>query len=75
MLEEAKKKSEELERDVVGRQKALQLEAKMLEGRKQQVLESLRDLAAQIQDALLEPTSNAPETEELIDALNVERQR
>jgi hypothetical protein len=48
---------------------------KMLEERKQRVLESLRDLAAQIQDALVEPAQKAPESEELIDALEVERRR
>jgi hypothetical protein len=44
----------------------------MLEERKQRVLESLRDVAAQIQEALTEP---APEHEELADALDVERRR
>jgi hypothetical protein len=39
------------------------------------VLESLRDLAAQLQDALLEPTDKAPQDEALMDALNVERRR
>jgi hypothetical protein len=47
----------------------------MLEARRQRVLESLRDLAAQLQDALLEPTETAPQDEVLMDALNVERRR
>jgi len=44
----------------------------MLEERKQRVLESLRDVAAQIQEALAEP---AGEREELVDALDVEHRR
>jgi hypothetical protein len=37
------------------------------------VLESLRDLAAQLQDALAEPTGKTPHEEVLMNALNVER--
>jgi DNA-binding GntR family transcriptional regulator len=47
----------------------------MLEERKERVLESLRDLAAQIQDALVEPAEKVPESQELVDALDVERHR
>ena len=47
----------------------------MLEERKQRVLESLRDLAAQIQDALVEPAQSVAESEDLVDALDVERRR
>ena len=47
----------------------------MLEERRQRVLESLRDLAAQLQDALVEPTEKAPRDEALVDALSVDRQR
>ena len=54
-LAAAQEKAEELESKVVQRHETLQREAKMLEERKQRVLESLRDLAAQIQDALVEP--------------------
>jgi hypothetical protein len=45
----------------------------MLEERRQRVLESLRDLAAQLQDALVEPVETAPEEEALVEALQVER--
>ena len=69
-LAAAHEKAEELERTVVQRHETLQREAKMLEERKQRVLESLRDLAAQIQDALVEPTER-PASEEMIDALEV----
>ena len=44
----------------------------MLEERKQRVVESLRDVMAQLQDALAEPV---PEEESLVDALDVERRR
>jgi hypothetical protein len=47
----------------------------MLEERKQRVLESFRDLAAQIQDALVEPVEKPPAGEELVDALDVEGRR
>jgi hypothetical protein len=43
----------------------------MLEDRKERAVEGLRDLAAQIQDALAEPLRE----EELVDALDVERRR
>ena len=55
-LDRAQAKVDELEHTVVARHETLQREAKMLEERKQRVLESLRDLAAQIQDALVEPS-------------------
>ena len=44
----------------------------MLEERKERALEGLRDLAAQIQDALAEPLGRE---ESLVDALDVERRR
>jgi hypothetical protein len=47
----------------------------MLEERRQRVLEGLRDLAAQLQDALPEPTETAPQEESLVEALEVERRR
>jgi hypothetical protein len=37
------------------------------------VLESLRDLAAQLQDALVEPVGTPPQEDVLMDALKVER--
>ena len=75
MLDSAQKKADDLERNVVQRHETLQREVKMLEDRKQRVFESLRDLAAQIQDALVEPVEQAPQGEELVDALDVERRR
>ncbi|MBA2569230.1 MAG: hypothetical protein H0V11_07780 [Actinobacteria bacterium] len=47
----------------------------MLEERKQRVLESLRDLAPQLRDALVEPAEKAPRDESLVDALDVEGRR
>jgi len=49
-------------------------EAKSLEERRQRVLDGLRDLAAQLQDALVEPT-NRETDHSLADALDVERRR
>jgi gas vesicle protein len=62
-LDAAQAEADELEQTVVQRHETLQREAKMLEERKQRVLESLRDLAAQIHDALVEPARG----EELVD--------
>jgi hypothetical protein len=39
------------------------------------VLEGLRDLSAQLQDALVEPRRPGPEDESLVDALDIERRR
>jgi hypothetical protein len=75
LREAAQQKAEQIERDVGQRHETLKREARMLEARRQRVLESLRDLAAQLQDALLEPTDKAPQDEALMDALNVERRR
>jgi vacuolar-type H+-ATPase subunit H len=75
LLESAKTSAEQIERDVVHRHATLQREAKMLEERRQRVLERLRDLAAQLQDALVEPTEKAPQDDALLDALDVERSR
>lgn len=46
----------------------------MLEDRRQRVLDSLRDLSAQLQDALVEPAETA-RGDVLLDALDVERRR
>jgi hypothetical protein len=77
LREAAQTKAAEIERDVGQRHETLKREARMLEARRQRVLESLRDLAAQLQDALVEPepADGAPQDEALIDALNVERRR
>ncbi len=74
-LKAAQKSAEEIERDTVQRHQSLQREAKMLEERRQRVLESLRDLAAQLQDALVEPAEMARQDESLVDALDVDRRR
>ena len=47
----------------------------MLEERRQRVLESLRDLSAQLQDALAEPAAKPAEDESLVEALDLERRR
>ena len=73
LLEAAQQKAEEIDRDVGERHETLRREARMLEARRQRVLESLRDLAAQLQDALVEPAESAPQDQALMDALNVER--
>jgi chaperonin cofactor prefoldin len=75
MREAAQRKAEEIQRDVGQRHEMLKREAKMLEERRQRVLESLRDLAAQLQDALVEPAEKAPQDEALLDALDVDRSR
>jgi gas vesicle protein len=74
-LEAAQAKADELEHTVVQRHETLRREAKMLEERKQRVLESLRDLAAQIQDALVEPSEKPPEREDPGDALDLDHRR
>jgi cell division septum initiation protein DivIVA len=75
LLETAQLKAEQIDRDVGERHETLRREARMLEARRQRVLESLRDLAAQLQDALVEPTENERQDQALMDALNVERRR
>ena len=75
MREAAQTEAEQIQRDVVQRHETLKREAKMLEERRQRVLESLRDLAAQLQDALAESTETAPRDESLMDALDVESRR
>jgi cell division septum initiation protein DivIVA len=73
--EAAQQKAEQIERDVGQRHETLKREARMLEERRQRVLESLRDLAAQLQDALVESVEKPPRDEALVDVLNVERRR
>jgi len=75
-LDGAERKAEQMERDIGERHSTLKREARMLEERRQRVLESLRDLAAQIQDALVEPAREPARQEgeeALMDALDVER--
>jgi F0F1-type ATP synthase membrane subunit b/b' len=75
LLESARTKAEQIERNVGQRHETLKREARMLEERRQRVLESLRDLAAQLQDALVEPEAKTPHDEALVDALSPERRR
>ena len=70
IVEAAESKAGTIEHDIEQRREALQREVKMLEERKQRVMESLRDVMAQLQDAIAEPV---PEQESLVDALDVER--
>jgi hypothetical protein len=74
LLDGAQRKAEEIDRDVGERHTTLKREARMLEERRRRVLESLRDLAAQLQDALAEPKAT-PQEEELMDALDLESRR
>jgi cell division septum initiation protein DivIVA len=75
MREAAQRKVEEIEREVGQRHATLRRQAKMLEERNQRVLEGLRDLAAQLQDALVGSSEQAPQEESLVDALDVDRRR
>jgi hypothetical protein len=70
--EAAQAMAEQIQADAHRRHGHLQREAKALEERRQRVLEGLRDLAAQLQDALVEPSR---EEDSLVDALDVERRR
>jgi archaellum component FlaC len=64
----------QIEGEARRRHESLIREAKSLEERRQRVLDGLRDLAAQLQDALVEPTSRDVD-ESLADAPDVERRR
>ena len=68
-LTAAQQRAEETERDTLPRHQTLPRVAKLVEERRQRVLESLRDLAAQLQDALVEPAEMARQDESLVDAL------
>jgi hypothetical protein len=74
-LETAEREAGRILLEVSERHDSLKREARMLEERKQRVLESLRDLAAQLQDALVEPVEGRPREETLEEALDVERRR
>ena len=72
--EAAQEMGVELEADARRRHESLVRETRSLEERRQRVLDGLRDLAAQLQDALVEPTSRDVD-ESLADALDIERRR
>lgn len=73
--ETAQAMSDQIHTDARGRHEALEREAKALEERRQRVLDGLRDLVAQLQDALVEPSRAVADEDSLIDALDVERRR
>jgi cell division septum initiation protein DivIVA len=73
--EAAQAMAEQIQADARKRHESLHGEAKALEERRQRVLDGLRDLAAQLQDALVEPTQLGREDESLVDALDVDRRR
>lgn len=73
--EAAERKAEQIERDIGERHATLKREARMLEERKQRVLESLRDLSAQLQDALAQPGQLERQEDALVDVLDVQRRR
>ncbi len=72
--EAAQDMANQIEEDARRRHESLVREAKSLEERRQRVLDGLRDLAAQLQDALVEPPGRDMD-ESLADALDVERRR
>jgi hypothetical protein len=73
--EAAQAMAEQIQSDSHRRHETLQREAKALEERRQRVLDGLRDLAAQLQDALVEPSRAVADDDSLVDALDVERRR
>jgi hypothetical protein len=72
--EAAQEMANQIEEDAGRQHESLVREARSLEERRQRVLDGLRDLAAQLQDALVEPTSSEMD-HSLADALDVERRR
>jgi chromosome segregation ATPase len=73
--EAAQEMAEQIQAEARRRHETLHREAKVLEERRQRVLEGLRDLSAQLQDALVEPTRATREDESLVDALDIDRRR
>ena len=72
--EAAQEMANQIEEDARRQHESLVREERSLEERRQRVLDGLRDLAAQLQDALVEPTSSEMD-HSLADALDVERRR
>jgi hypothetical protein len=70
--ESADAMAEQIQAEAHRRHESLLREAKALEERRQRVLDGLRDLVAQLQDALVEPSGHE---ESLVDAVDVERRR
>jgi vacuolar-type H+-ATPase subunit E/Vma4 len=73
MREAAEEMAEQIQRDAHQRHETLQKEVKEVEARRQRALEGLRDIAAQLEDVLVEPAGKARQDESLMDALDVER--
>jgi hypothetical protein len=73
--EAAQEMAEQIQAEARRRHETLHREAKALEERRQRVLDGLRDLSAQLQDALVEPTRATREDESLVDALDIDRRR
>src|SRR5215207_2255742 len=73
--EASQEMSEQMQQDARRRHEMLQRESKALEERRQRVVEGLRDLSAQLQDALVEPVRQGRDEESLTDALDFERRR
>jgi hypothetical protein len=73
--EAAQAMAEQIQADARKRHESLHGEAKALEERRQRVLDGIRDLVAQLQDALVEPARATREDESLVDALDVDSRR
>jgi len=73
--EASQEMSEQMQQETRRRHELLQRESKLLEERRQRVVEGLRDLSAQLQDALVEPARQSRDEESLTDALDFERRR
>jgi hypothetical protein len=73
--EASQEMSEQMQQEARRRHEMLQRESKALEERRLRVVEGLRDLSAQLQDALVEPARQGREEESLTDALDFERRR
>jgi hypothetical protein len=73
--EASQEMSEQMQQDARRRHEMLHRESKALEERRQRVVEGLRDLSAQLQDALVEPVRKGREEESLTEALDFERRR
>ena len=73
--EASQEMSDQMQDEARRRHEMLQRESKALEERRQRVVEGLRDLSAQLQDALIEPARPGRDEESLTDALDLERRR
>jgi cell division septum initiation protein DivIVA len=74
-LSAAQREADRIEGAVGVRYEDLKRETRLLEQRRQRALDGVRDLAAQLQDALVEPSEIGRREETLEEALDVERRR